>query len=312
MNEQDNEELKGRRKSQVLKTLGKLDASDLDDVAVELHKKISDTDPEPVDLELVHITELEDEVEEYNKNWGKIAGLSTGLSTVDRMLQGLVPGELTVVAGETSMGKSQLVNTIAMNVAKQGSGVLFITLENSNRQVAAKFARAHGNLDMDIMFQRTSTLNWKDIDKIIAKAIEVNAKLVVVDHLHFFSRATENVAEDLGRITKEMKKNAIDQQIPILLVSHVKMRQQEKKLEDMMNNNKLRGSSYIAQDADCVLFVARDKEADDNITFVKCTKNRDREDFSDVHKMRQLVYEDHQLKDYSEKIEIPEEFRKDH
>ena len=120
-------------------------------------------------------------------------------------------------------------------------------------------------------FQKNDELDWKHIDGLIERAVkELGVELVVIDHLHYFTRELQNVAEDLGRITKEIKKNAIRHNIPVMLISHVRKSQDGKQttMED------LRGSSYIAQDADIVLMVGRDFDNDKLIVTIEKNRNR--------------------------------------
>lgn len=65
------------------------------------------------ELEFTMMADYHDEIEERMKNWGKIIGLRTGNWVLDRMTMGLAPGELTVIGGATSNGKTAL----SMNIA---------------------------------------------------------------------------------------------------------------------------------------------------------------------------------------------------
>jgi len=218
------------------------------------------------------------------ENWGKMFGLSTGFPSIDKLTLGLPGGELIIVAGETSRGKTLLSMNIANFVAKKGGRVLFVTLEMTHAELTSRYMFLNGGADTDdfmtvatnTVFQHNDELDWKDVDGLIANAKEqLDVDLVVVDHLHYFTRELQNVSEDLGRITKEFKKNAIRHNIPIILISHVRKMGQG---EDL-NENALRGSSLIGQDADIILFVARDPET--NEMGVLITKNRNRGKLSD-------------------------------
>lgn len=218
------------------------------------------------------------------ENWGKMYGLSTGFPSIDKLTLGLPGGELIIVAGETSRGKTLLSMNIANHVAKYGGRVLFVTLEMTHAELTSRYMFLNGGPDTDefevvaanTVFQANDELDWKDVDGLIANAKEqLDVDLVVVDHLHYFTRELQNVSEDLGRITKEFKKNAIRHNIPIILISHVRKMGQG---EDL-NENALRGSSLIGQDADIILFVARDPET--NEMGVLITKNRNRGKLSD-------------------------------
>jgi replicative DNA helicase len=218
------------------------------------------------------------------ESWGEMYGLLTGFPSIDRLTLGLPGGELIIVAGETSRGKTLLSMNIANNVAKGGGRVLFVTLEMTHAELTSRYMYLNGGFDTDdfitvatnTVFQHNDELDWKDIDGLIANAKEqLDVDLVIVDHLHYFTRELQNVSEDLGRITKEFKKNAIRHNIPIILISHVRKMNKD---EDL-NENALRGSSLIGQDADIILFVNRDPET--NEMGVLVTKNRNRGKLSD-------------------------------
>lgn len=225
-----------------------------------------------------------DEAQERYDNWGKIQGLSTGFPSIDEQTLGLVGGELIIVAGQTSRGKTLLSMNIANNVAKTGKTILFITLEMTHAELTSRYmfvnGGAHsndfGSVAANTLFQANDELDWKDIDGLIQNAREeLGVDLVIIDHLHYFTRELQNVAEDLGRITKEFKKNAIRYNIPIILISHVRKMQKDEQL----SGESLRGSSLIAQDADIVLLVDRDPET--NAMGVMIDKNRNRGKTSD-------------------------------
>jgi replicative DNA helicase len=233
--------------------------------------------------------EFEEEAEELVKNWGKVQGLTTGIREVDDLTKGMVGGELIIVAGETSHGKTLLSVNMATRLAERGHRTLFVTLEMTHPQLTARVIKTATKREealTNILYQEGDELNWKNVDRLIKEAKAEGVECVFVDHLHYFTRELDNVAEDLGRITKEFKKNAIRHDIPIVLISHVRKKQNSEKTS--ANNDALRGSSYIAQDADIVLFVIRESETE---TIVTITKNRNRGFNPDVSS-RLIVIED--------------------
>jgi hypothetical protein len=126
------------------------------------------------------------------------------------------------------------------------------------------------------IFQDNDDLDWKDIDGLIQNAKDqLDVDLVVIDHLHYFSRDIKNAPEELGKITMTFKKNAIRHKLPIILISHIRKLAQG---EDLSGDS-LRGSSLIAQDSDIVLLVNRDAET--NKMGVLIDKNRNRGKLSD-------------------------------
>lgn len=232
------------------------------------------------ELEFNMMIDYHDEIEFRMKNWGKIMGLHTGNWVLDRMTMGLAPGELTVIGGATSNGKTALSMNIAANVAKQGKSVLFVTLEMTHGEAGVRFRKILGeeqylNTATNIFFQKNDELSWKSIDGLVRKAKEeAECELVVIDHLHYFTREVQNVADELGNITKELKKNAIRHQLPIILISHTRKAPDSHTRKTGIND--LRGSSYIAQDADIVLMVERNLKEFPNDIIVTLEKNRNR------------------------------------
>lgn len=225
-----------------------------------------------------------DASKERYKNWGKLQGLSTGFPSIDEQTLGLVDGELVIVAGPTSKGKTLLAMSISNNVAKYGGRVLFVTLEMTKEELTSRYMYVNGGWDTEefglvaanTIFQDNDELGWKDIDGLIQNAKEqLDVDLVVIDHLHYFARDIKNASEELGKITMTFKKNAIRHKVPIILISHIRKLGKD---EDLSGES-LRGSSLIAQDSDIVLLVNRDPET--NAMGVLIDKNRNRGKISD-------------------------------
>lgn len=252
----------------------------------EMLSQIGDTPQNKAEeMNLVLMSNFTESATKLYKNFGKMQGMSTGYRKLDDLTLGLVPGELILVAGKTSRGKTTLALNIANKVALDGKTVLFVTLEMTHDEITQrsmfindcdtqsdKLTENYLNVSARTVFQSTDELKWDSIDKLMEKAKnEMNVDLVVIDHLHYFTRELANVSEDLGRITKEFKKNAIRHKVPVMLISHVRKtnNNEEATMDDM------RGSSYMAQDADVVLMVGRSSK-DPNFTFVKIEKNRNR------------------------------------
>src|SRR5947208_57303 len=62
-------------------------------------------------------------------NWGKMQGLSSGYKAIDKLTLGLVPGELVVIGGATSEGKTALAVNMTARIIASGKTALFVTLE---------------------------------------------------------------------------------------------------------------------------------------------------------------------------------------
>lgn len=230
-------------------------------------------------FEIVDLQPYMTAAREHREPEGTIKGLSTGIKKVDDMTQGFVPGELMIISGQTSHGKTQLSNNIMLNAAKNGHKVMFVTMEMTKQETADRFNMLTADEDIGegkIFLNMRADLAYTDVTKLVEKAKEKGCDLVVIDHLHYFSRSVENATQEVSKIVKEFKGAAVQYELPIILICHVRKMAPKKHptIED------LRDSSLIAQDADMVLIVWRDDSpTSKNPSEVEVTlwKNRNRQ-----------------------------------
>jgi replicative DNA helicase dnaB len=219
------------------------------------------------------------------KNWGQRVGLSSGYYAIDNMTMGFAPGELTIVAGVTSSGKTMMCCNIAANMVKKKHKVVFVTLEMTKEELLSRFWNILGygydevgqkqmaEACRYLRFQQIDRMNWQTIPYLIEQAKSWGAECVFIDHLHYFAREMHDVANELGIITQEFKQAAIKNQLPIILISHTRKIEKGKSHADI---NDLRGSSYIAQDADIVLMVWQEQGEQTEGIYIGLDKNRNR------------------------------------
>lgn len=268
-----------RRTKRLMENFDDLSDKEKDDVMAHVLDFAADRSIKRSDeIEIDGMFEHYDEIMERMKSYGHLVGLSTGYRALDRMTMGLAPGEMTIIGGATSNGKTILAINIAAKVLRAGKSVLFVTLEMTKEELGVRFKKVMGEgfekHMSNLYLQHNDELNWRSIDGLIKRAKEdCKVDLVIIDHLHYFTRELRNVAEELGNITKEFKKNAIRHQLPIIVISHTRKLLEAQSAK--ANINDLRGSSYIAQDADIVLLVHRDNDYPDYIV-VTLEKNRNR------------------------------------
>lgn len=230
-------------------------------------------------LEIVDLQPYMTQAREHREPEGTIKGLSTGLQKIDKMTQGFVPGELMIISGQTSHGKTQLSNNIMLNAAMNEHKVMFVTMEMTKQETADRFNMLTKDQDIGkgkIFLNMRSDLAYTDVTKMVEKAKERGCELVVIDHLHYFSRSVENATQEVSKIVKEFKSAAVKYEMPIILICHV--RKMDPKKHPTIDD--LRDSSLIAQDADLVLIVWRDQRPEAaNGTEVEVTlwKNRNRQ-----------------------------------
>ena len=200
-------------------------------------------------------------------------GLSTSYSSLDEIVGGLRPGELIVVAGRPSMGKSSLALCIAEHVSEEHHVVLF-SLEMSARQIAARSVRWHEHLsDRSQAVTRLINHNlWiDDSPRLTVGTMRVRMQrikrkhglaLVVVDYLQMISGGEgENRTQQVGDISRGLKALAKEFQIPVIAVASlnrgVEIRHDKR---PMMSD--LRESGDIESDADVCVMLYRDEYYD--------------------------------------------------
>jgi len=235
--------------------------------------------------DLVHITEISDEIEQEYKDWGKPKGVMTGYPSLDQRIGGLGQGHVILIGGETSNGKSALATNIAVNVAKAsngGLGVLYITLEMLQRELGARIRHINGTVDdLNIMFQKEFRITHKDVEPIFLKAKSQGAvELVVLDYMQYLGRGM--TLEEVARMSKEMKSLALKYEVPFIVIvslrkgegGKAKRKWTEIEIEDFM------GTGSIGYDCDVAMIASRknmENEYEPHSMFVKVLKTRNAE-----------------------------------
>lgn len=250
-----------------------------------LQKLLTEVDPEQVRrarkkrTERVPIQDFIEEALKIRALAGTVQGLSTGFKGTDDLTMGLTAGELIVLSGPTSAGKTQVATHIAYNVANAGHKVLFVTMEMTKPQMTDRFMGASGT-DLSelplgqIEYQKEHDLASTDIEYLVKDAIQNGTELVIIDHLHYFSGEDDsNQAQVIGRIAKEFKLAAVAYNVPIILICHTRKLERDNKKP---TGNDLRDSSLIGQHADQIIMVWRDNtpKATTNEVEISNWKNR--------------------------------------
>lgn len=215
-------------------------------------------------------------------------GLKTGYSEIDNplFLGGLCQGSLYVIGGSTGVGKTLFVcNLVLKTIINNNVKTLFLTTEmphwsvtNRLRQMWNSYLADDENFnDLPIEYlDNQSNITIESIRDVLANATEKYG-LLVVDNLQWFSRSGDNVAQATGVATQAIKKMAIEFDIPVILVSHLNRLVFGQENPDL---NSLKNSSYIEQDADAVIMLARnqddenDQEWRTDVLRVSVRKNR--------------------------------------
>jgi replicative DNA helicase len=239
------------------------------------------------------LTEVVERIETlYSRdNPGDVTGIATGFSDLDRMTSGLQPGDLVIVAGRPSMGKTAFSINIAEHVALSGNKpVAIYSMEMGAAQLAMRMLGSVGRLNQhDLRTGRLQDDDWGRLTHALGKlndapifidetaalsALDLRARsrrlhrqhgglgLIVVDYLQLMSapggKASENRATEISEISRSLKALAKELHVPVIALSQL-----NRSLEQRPNKrpvmSDLRESGAIEQDADLILFIYRDE-----------------------------------------------------
>lgn len=238
------------------------------------------------------VKETLSEIEAQGQAKGGLLGLSTGFRDLDNMTLGLQGGDLIVVAGRPSMGKTALALSIAEHVSIHDNvPTLIDSLEMTAHQLVIRMLASQGRLNSQrLRMGRLSDEDWAKLVETSSKVQEApiliddsggmtifeirsrarrakrerNIGLLIIDYLQLMSGSDnrENRATEIGTITRGLKTLAKELQIPIIALSQL-----NRNLENRGNRrpmmSDLRESGDIEQDADTILFLYRDEVYDE-------------------------------------------------
>lgn len=237
------------------------------------------------------VVSLLDRVQEMADNPNDVTGVPTGFYDLDRLTAGLQAGDLIVLAGRPSMGKTALAINIAEHVAlHEGLPVAVFSMEMGAAQLAVRIVGSIGRIDQGHL--RTGKLTdeeWPRLSEAIEKLrtislhidesagvtpgeLRANARrlarqcgqlgLIVVDYLQLMSGSAgsegENRATELGEISRGLKMLAKELQCPVIALSQLN-RSVESRPDKRPMMSDLRESGAIEQDADIIMFIYRDE-----------------------------------------------------
>ncbi|KDP84422.1 replicative DNA helicase [Cupriavidus basilensis] len=218
-----------------------------------------------------------------------VTGVPTGFIDLDRMTSGMQAGDLIIVAGRPSMGKTAFSLNIGEHVAvEQGLPVAVFSMEMAGTQLAMRMLGSVGRLDQHRL--RTGRLldeDWPRLTHAIQRmndaqlfidetpalsSMELRARsrrlarqcgqlgLIIIDYLQLMSGSGggENRATEISEISRSLKGLAKELNCPVIALSQL-----NRSLEQRPNKrpvmSDLRESGAIEQDADVILFIYRDE-----------------------------------------------------
>lgn len=247
--------------------------------------------------------EVMERIEKLKKDRNAFRGLPTSFRTFDRITGGLQNGDLIILAARPSVGKTAFALNIVANIInnqdKASKCIAVYSLEMPARQLAQRMMCNLGGVPMDDI--KTAELKgdadsslWKVTQKLSNSKVFINdssvvtpaeiisqcrrlgaehnngrVDLVVVDYLQLMTSGVSskggeaNRQQEVANMSRMMKIMSRELNCPVILLSQLS-RSIEQRKEKNVQLSDLRESGAIEQDADIVLFLSRENEADRN------------------------------------------------
>lgn len=216
--------------------------------------------------------------------------VKSGLLSLDNLVPGFYPGELILLGGRPSMGKTAVALSIALNAARKGHGVCIASLEMTPESMAMRAlseATAQAGRAVHYSTMRKGELDDRDIDVIHQVSAEVgklpitflsreyadlgalfagvkqaqragNLGLLIVDYAQLLKSRAPNRYEQITEISIALKQLSGQLNIPVIALSQLS-RAVEQREDKRPQLSDLRESGQLEQDADTVLFCYRDE-----------------------------------------------------
>ena len=218
-------------------------------------------------------------------------GITTGFTALDASIGGgIVPGRLTVIGGRPGMGKSALALNMAINAARAGAVVLYISFEMTTLEVCIRALTSMSSVTADAY----RSGDKEAVEKMLAAAKELSSlrivirdagestfaavagacrriraqegrlDLVVIDYVGLMrteKSRTSTRQQEIAEICHGLKRLAVEMPTSVLLLSQLN-REPDNRTGHVPRLSELRESGDLEQDADVVLFPVRNPDAE--------------------------------------------------
>ncbi len=270
------------------------DAPDnMSEVVGDAEKLIFDVTNQRVQSNFKYINDLLkvsfEELEKLAENKKHVTGVPTGFKKLDKLLAGLHPGDLIILAARPSVGKTALALNIAVNAAKEGAAVAVFSLEMGAEQLVQRVLCAEALINLqDVRTGYVKESDWFSIHNAMGKLaniefyvddtpsisiLEIRAKarrqlrdkpngLIIIDYLQLMQpqgRRSESRQTEISEISRGLKILAKELGVPVIALSQLS-RAVEQRAGKRPQLSDLRESGAIEQDADIVMFIDRNTD----------------------------------------------------
>ncbi|KYC47848.1 MAG: replicative DNA helicase [Candidatus Methanofastidiosum methylothiophilum] len=266
---------KRRLQKTLIRTLNQLTESEtIENILADLDSEIRQIETNSTTV--VSISEVVDRLnnrETFDKLFN--SEYSTGLIDLDKIWH-IHRGDLVIIAGRPSMGKSAFMLALAKNFAKKGIGTHIFSIEMSLEQLGVRLASSESDVGVGVEpdFEETSkgfvrvknlplylsekaVLGVSDVKETVRKMSKQGVEIFFIDYLGLMEppqAETRNL--ELAEITRKMKIIAKEYNVVIVLLSQLS-RAVEQRGDKRPMLSDLRDSGAIEQDADTVIFLYR-------------------------------------------------------
>lgn len=235
------------------------------------------------------LSKATDKLDELYHSKGALTGLSTGFSDFDSMTSGLQPGDMVVIAGRPSMGKTSFSMNIAEYAAiKQDKPVMIFSMEMPAESLVLRMISSLGRIDQHkVRTGQLSDSDWPRVTSAVSmlseskmyiddtpaltpmelrtRARRVARKyggisLILIDYLQLMTSPAgkENRTNEISEISRSLKAIAKEFNVPVIALSQLN-RGLEQRTDKRPVMSDLRESGAIEQDADVIAFIYRDE-----------------------------------------------------
>jgi replicative DNA helicase len=266
------------------------EASTVDDVMNEAEKAVFNVSERRLKHDLLPISSVlsdyYDRIDELAKRPEEIHGVPTGFMDLDKMLSGLQPSDLLIIAGRPGQGKTGFLLSIAKNAAlTHKKHVAIFSLEMSNEQVVQRLIAQETGIDSQrlrngklqenewplfthaievfsdthIFLDDTPAITPLQLrTKCRRLHMEFGIDLIIVDYLQLMSgdSRNDNRVQEVSNISRNLKVLARELNVPVLTAAQLS-RAVEQRTDKRPVLSDLRESGSLEQDADIVMFIYR-------------------------------------------------------
>jgi replicative DNA helicase len=227
------------------------------------------------------------EIEAIGNRGGEMIGVPTGFAELDRITNGLHPGQLIILAARPALGKSTLGMDICRSAAiRNGLATVFFSLEMGRNEIIMRLLSAEAQVPLHHM--RSGTMSDSDWTRLAARMgvvseaplyiddspnmtlTEIRAKcrrlkqrhnlrMVVVDYLQLMTsgKRVESRQQEVSEFSRSLKLLAKELDVPVIAISQLN-RGPEQRTDKRPLLSDLRESGSLEQDADMVILLHRE------------------------------------------------------